>query len=208
MAWAAAVDPAPEVIHIHLRSPSRNSYLGGQAWSTHLWKKLRFRVPSLRFLHLLNLPATTDQLLNAMCLTRWGSPRTSTSRCTPSLTRCIPPPCDMVCLQDLAAGSPPNHSFSPLTWHLANPRWWEDLGMAPFHPTIQPKVHIPDITHPTLYSTTSLQGFGDHHPRPPSFLGNPPLCTEPLPDPPPWGDGRFPCGPQDGWPLAAPPQLC
>ena len=31
VAWAASLDPAPEGIHIDLRSPSRNSYLGGKA---------------------------------------------------------------------------------------------------------------------------------------------------------------------------------
>ena len=36
-----------------------------------------------------------------------------------------PPQCDMVCLQDLAAGAPADHSFFPFSWHLANPRWWD-----------------------------------------------------------------------------------
>ena len=67
VAWAAFVDPAPEVIHIDLRSSSRNSYLGGKAWSKEFWRELRFRVPSLRFMHLLPTPATMDPLLNAMC---------------------------------------------------------------------------------------------------------------------------------------------
>ena len=62
----------------------------------------------------------------------------------------------MVCLQNLAAGAPADHSFFPFSWHLANPRWWDDLGIAPFHPTIPPQVHVPDVTHPTFYSTTSL----------------------------------------------------
>ena len=62
------------------------------------------------------------------------------SGCTPPLTLCIPPPpnCDMVCLHNLAAGAPADHSFFPFSWHLASPRWWEDLGLAPFHPTIPP----------------------------------------------------------------------
>ena len=58
--------------------------------------------------------------------------------------------------------------------------------MALFHPTIQPKVHIPDITHPTLYSTTALHWFRGSSYAPPPFISNePPLCTEPLPDPRP-----------------------
>ena len=55
----------------------------------------------------------------------------------------------MMCLQDLAADAPADHSFFPFSW-LASPRWWESLGIAPFHPTITPKVHLPDITHPTF----------------------------------------------------------
>ena len=66
VAWAASLDLPLEVIHIDLRSPSRNSYLGGKAWSTEFWRELHFRVPSLRFLHLLPIPATMDQSLNAM----------------------------------------------------------------------------------------------------------------------------------------------
>ena len=45
VAWATSLDPSPEVIHIDPRSPSRNSYLGGKAWSTNLWRELRLRVP-------------------------------------------------------------------------------------------------------------------------------------------------------------------
>ena len=66
VAWAVSLNPAPEVIHLDLRSPSRNSYMGAKARSTNLWRELRFRVPSLRFLHILPQPATMDQLLNQM----------------------------------------------------------------------------------------------------------------------------------------------
>ena len=66
--------------------------------------------------------------------------------------------------------------------------------MARFHPTIQPKVHIRDITHPIFYSTTSLQWFRVSSCAPPPFISSePPLRTEPLSDPPPpWGDGQSP----------------
>ena len=59
--------------------------------------------------------------------------------------------------------------------------------MSPFHPTIQPKAHIPDITHPIFYNTTSLQWFwGSSCPPPPtSFEVNPPSATNPFPTPPP-----------------------
>ena len=75
MGWAASLDPTPEVIHLDLGSPSRNSYMGAKACRTTLWRELRFRVPSLRFLHILPQPATMVQLLNQI-----------TSRCTPPLT--------------------------------------------------------------------------------------------------------------------------
>ena len=90
----------------------------------------------------------------------------------------------MVCLQDLAAGAPADHSFSPFSWHLANPRWWDDLGIAPFHPTIPPQVHVPDVTHPTFDSTTSLQWYRGASCAPPFISSGPPVRTEPLPDPP------------------------
>ena len=90
----------------------------------------------------------------------------------------------MVCLQDLAAGAPADHSFFPFSWHLANPRWWDDLGIAPFHPTIPPQVHVPDVTHPTFYSTTSSQWYRGASCAPPFISSEPPVRTEPLPDPP------------------------
>ena len=90
----------------------------------------------------------------------------------------------MVCLQDLCAGSPPDHSYFPFTWHLASPGWWQDLGIAPFHPTIQPKVHISNITHPTFYSTSSLQWYRGASCAPPaSFRVNPPSAANPFPNP-------------------------
>ena len=72
--------------------------------------------------------------------------------------------------------------------------------MAPFHPTIPPQVHIyiyiyiyihiyiyiyiPDITHPTFYSTSSLQWYRGASCATPFISGEPPLRTEPLPEPP------------------------
>ena len=46
--------------------------------------------------------------------------------------------------------------------------------MAPFHPTIQPKVHIPDITHPTFYSTTALHWYRGASCPPPPFISSEP----------------------------------
>ena len=152
-----------------------------------------------------------DQLLKAMRTNPVGKTKDAHVHVYPTtnLVHTPPPHCDMVCLQDLAAGSPPDHSFFPLSWHLANSRWWDDLGIAPFHPTIQPKVHIPDITHPTFYSTTALQWFrGSSCPPPPLFPTNPPPPHRTPSRTPPWGDVQFPRRPQQGRPLAAPPQLC
>ena len=36
VAWAASLDPSPEVIHIDMRSPTRNSYLGGEGLGHNL----------------------------------------------------------------------------------------------------------------------------------------------------------------------------
>ena len=45
-------------------------------------------------------------------------------------------------------------------------------------------MHIPDVTHPTFYSTTSLQWYRGASCAPPFISSEPPLRTEPLPDPP------------------------
>ena len=95
-----------------------------------------------------------------------------------------PPNCDMASLHDLAASAPSDHSFFPFSLHLANPRWWEDLGIAPFHPTIPPQVHIPDITQSTFYSTSSLQWYrGASRAPPPSFRVNPSSAPNNFPTP-------------------------
>ena len=183
--WAASLDPSPDVIHIDMRSPTRNSYLGGRGWATTLWRELRHQLPTLKFLHLTPLPSSVDQLLNSMRNNPVGKPKDAHVQVHPTANLVhTPPHCDMVCLQDLAAGAPAGHSFFPFSWHLANPRWWDDLGIAPFHPTIPPQVHVPDVTHPTFYSTTSLQWYRGASCAPPFISSEPPLRTEPLPDPP------------------------
>ena len=183
--WAACLDPSPEVIPINMRSPTRNSYHGRRAWATTLWRELRRQIPSLKFLHLTPLPSSVDQLLNSMRTNSVGKPKDAHVQvyCTTNLIH-TPPPCDMVCLQDLAAGAPADHSFFPFSWHLANPQWWDDLGIASLHPTIPPQVHVPDVTHPTFYSTTSLQWYRGASCAPPFISSEPPLRTEALPHPP------------------------
>ena len=183
--WAASLDPSPDVIHIDMRSPTRNSYLRGRGWATTLWRELRHQLPTLKFLHLTPLPSSVDQLLNSMRNNPVGKPKDAHVQVYPTTNLVhTPPHCDMVCLQDLSVGAPTDHSFFPFSWHLANPRWWDDLGVAPFHPTIPPQVHVPDVTHPTFYSTTSLQWYRGASCAPPFISSEPPLRTEPLPDPP------------------------
>ena len=51
-------------------------------------------------------------------------------------------------------------------------------------PPSPPQVHVPDVTHPTFYSTTSLQWYRGASCAPPFISSEPPVRTEPLPDPP------------------------
>ena len=90
----------------------------------------------------------------------------------------------MVCLHNLAAGAPADHSFFPFSWHVANSLWWDDLGLTPFHLTIPPQVHIPTITYPTFYTPMSLQWYHGACCPPPFLSSERPLRTEPLPEPP------------------------
>ena len=75
--WAVSLDPSPDVIHIDMRSPTRNSHLGGRGWATTLWRELRHQLPTLKFLHLTPLPSSVDQLLNSMRNDPVGKPKLS-----------------------------------------------------------------------------------------------------------------------------------
>ena len=166
--------------------PTRNSYLGAKAWATNFRSGLRRQLPFLKFWHLTPQPATMDQLLNSMRTNPVGKPKDAHVQVYPTTNLVYTlPSCDMVCLHNLAAGAPADHSLFPFSWQLASPRRWEDLGIAPFHPTIPPLLHIPGITHTTFYSTSSLQWYrGASMPPPPFISSEPPLSTEHLPDPP------------------------
>ena len=98
----------------------------------------------------------------------------------------------------------------PFSRHLADPRWWEGLGIVPFHLTIHHKVHIPDITHPTFYTTIALQWFRGSSCAPSFISSEPPLRTEAPPEPPPplGVTCDSPADPNRVGPIAAPPQLC
>ena len=115
--WAASLDPSPDVIHIDLRGPTRNSYLGGRGWATTLWRELRRQIPSPKFLHLTAVLSSVDQLLNSMRTNPVGKPKDAHVQVYPTtnLVHTPPPPhCDMVCLHDLAAGAPAEPLLFPL----------------------------------------------------------------------------------------------
>ena len=90
--WAASLDPSPEVIHIDMRSPTRNSYLGGRGWATTLWRELRRQLPSLKILHLTPLPFSFDQLLNSMRTNPVGKPKDAHVQVYPSTNLVHTPP--------------------------------------------------------------------------------------------------------------------
>ena len=184
MGWAASLDPSPEVIHIDLRSPSRNSYLGGRGWATTLWRELRRQLPSLKFLHMTPLPSSLDQLLNCMRTNPVGKPKDPPSRCTPPLTSCIPPPTATWCACTiLLQVHRPTTPFSPFPGTLPTPGGGM-IGASPL--SIPPSP--PRCTSPTSPTHLLQYNFFAMVPwclmRPPPFISSePPLRTEPLPDP-------------------------
>ena len=182
---AASLDPSPEVIHIDLRSPTSNSYLGGKAWSTTLWREVRSQLPPLKFLHRTPQPATIDQLLNSMRTSRWGSPRTPTSRCTPSLTLCIPPPIATLCACTiLVQGHHLTTPFSPSLGTLPAPGGGRIRASRLSIPPSPRRCTSP--TSPTPHSTVQVlcNGTVVPHAHPPFISSEPPLRTEPLLEPP------------------------
>ena len=47
--WVASLDPSPEVIHIDMRSPTHNSYLGGRGWPQRCGGNCAANSPPLNF---------------------------------------------------------------------------------------------------------------------------------------------------------------
>ena len=78
---------------------------------------------------------------------------------------------------------------------------WASLLSIPPSPA---QVHIPDITHPTFYSTTSLTRYRGASMAPPFISSEPPLRTEPLPDPPHGVMGNPDPAPDRGGPSQSP----
>ena len=182
--WAASLHPSPDVIHIDMRSPTRNSYLRGRGWATTLWRELRRQLPSLKFLHLTPLPSSVDQLLNSMRTNPVGKPKDAHVQVYPTTNLVhTPPHCDMVWLRDLAARAPADHSFFPFSWHLANPGggmiWASSLSIPPSPPTCT------SPTSPTPPSIAQLlcNGTVVPHAPPPSFQVSPRSAPNPFPTP-------------------------
>ena len=96
----------------------------------------------------------------------------------------LPLGCDMVALQELDVPEKEDHSTLPFRWQISQPNWWDDLAITPTHPWVAPEHPLPDLTTPTLYTTTShawYRGLALPHPF---ITATPPLHTSPLPDPP------------------------
>ena len=183
--WAASLDPSPEVLHINLRSPSRNSYLGGKALATNLWMELRFRLPSLKFLHLTPRPATIDQLLNSMRTNLVGKPKDAHVQVYPTTNLVYtPPPIATWCARKiLLQGHHLTILFSPSPGTLLAPVggriWASPLSIPPSNQ------RCTSPTSPTPPSTVQLLCNGTVVPHaPPLISSESPLRTETLPEPP------------------------
>ena len=71
VAWAASVDPAPEVIRMNLYNPSRTSYLGGRPGPRIRRGNSALGFPPFVFCTVSPSPRM-DQLLNAMRTNQFG----------------------------------------------------------------------------------------------------------------------------------------
>ena len=49
-----------------------------------------------------------------------------------------PPGGPMIALLDWGHKVDEDHNNFPFKWHLAEPKWWEDLDVTRFHPTVAP----------------------------------------------------------------------
>ena len=196
VALAASLDPTPEVIHVALRGPSRNSYLGGKAWSTNLRREVRFQVRSVRFLHLLPQPATMDQLLNAMGTHPVGNPKDAHVQVYPTTNLVQPPPpptwcAFMILLQAHHLTIPFFPSLGTLPTPGGRRIWAWPLSILPSNQIVISQ------TSSTQLSTAPLlcNGSGGPHVPPPSFQVNPPSALNPVPTPPQGVTGDLPADP-------------
>ena len=184
--WAASLDPSPDVIHIDMRSPTRNSYLGGRGWATTLWRELHHQLPTLKFLHLTPLPSSVDQLLNSMRNNPVGKPKDAHVQVYPTTNLVHPPPptaiwCACTILLQVHQQTT---LFSPFLGILPTPGggmiWASPLSIPPS----PPRCTSPTSPTPPSIAQLPCNGTVVPHAPPPFISSEPPLRTEPLPDPP------------------------
>ena len=179
--WAAPHDPSPDVIHIDMRSPTRNSYLGGRGWATTLWRELRRQLPTLKFLHLTPLPSSVDQLLNSMRNNPVGKPKDAPFQVYPTTNLVhTPPPAIWCACRILLQVHQQTTLFSPFLGILPTPGggmiWASPLSIPPPCPTCT------SPTSPTPPSIAQLlcNGTVVPHAPIPSFPVNPPSAPNPF----------------------------
>ena len=187
VAWAASLDPTPEVIHIDLCSPSRNSYLGRKAPTPNLWRELHFQVGWVLFLHFRPQPASMDQLLNAMRTNAVGKPKDAHVQVYPTTNLVYPPPPIATCcaFRILLQGHYLTILSSPSPTTLPTPGggtiWAPPLSIPPSNPRFVSWTSPTPLTSAQLLYNGSV---GPHVPPPPSFQVNPPSTPNPFPTPP------------------------
>ena len=183
--WAASLNPSPEVIHIDMRSPTRNSYLRGRGWATTLWRELRRQLPTLKFLHLTPLPSSVDQLRNSMRTNPVGKPKDAHVQVYPTTNLVhIPPPTAMWCAcKILLQVHRQTTLFSPFLGTLPTPGggmiWASPLSILPS----PPKCTSPTSPTPPSIAQLLCNGTVVPHAPPPSFQVSPPSAPNPFPTP-------------------------
>ena len=182
--WAASLDPSPDVIHIDMRSPTRNSYLGGRGWATTLWRELRHQLPTLKFLHLTPLPSSVDQLLNSMRNNPVGKPKDTHVQVYPTTNLVHTPPTAIWCARRILLQVHQQTTlFSPFLGILPTPGggmiWASPLSIPPS----PPRCTSPTSPTPPSIAQLLCNGTVVPHAPPPSFRVNPPSAPNPFPTP-------------------------
>ena len=93
----------------------------------------------------------------------------------------LPLGCDMVALQEFDVPKKEDHSTLPFRWQISQPSWWDDLAIT--QPWVAPEHPLPNLTTPTLYTTTSpawYRGLALPHP----FITANPSPHKPITPPP------------------------
>ena len=195
--WAGKQQPPPRaVVHIDIRSPDHTQvYCCCQGWSTRPWVGLKGALPGILALRLIPGEKTVESLLGIMGgHGQGGKPREGVCKVYPvDNLITLPLGCDMVALQEFDVLEKEDHCTLPFRWQISQPNWWDDLAITPTHPWVAPEHPLPNLTTPTLYSTTYqawYRGLALPHP----FITTTPLSakarypTPPFmpPPAPPW----------------------